>query len=293
MILLFYNFLFRLKVYFNFLKFRLSLFVALSSGFGYSFAVGKCNWDFFNFIILLIGGFCISGSSISLNQIIENNYDKIMHRTLLRPIPSNQLYLLESIIVTIIINIFGLLLLLFYTNILTTFLSFISMVMYSFIYTPLKRLSPISIFIGGLPGALPPLIGWLSVSNSISNEIFVIFILQFIWQFPHFWSIAWKSNYDYNLVGFRLLPNKGRKDFYTSIYIMVYSIILIPFILLPILIGVVEFNFLIISILYGFLFFNQTFFLIKNHSKRLVMKVMFGSFLYLPIMQIIFFLDRI
>jgi len=150
------------------------------------------------------------------------------------------------------------------------------------------------VVIGAFPGALPPLIGWTAATNSISYEGLIIFMIQFIWQFPHFWSIAWVINDDYNLAGFRLLPKDGKKNFSTVFQIMIYIFFLIPLTLLPAKFGITGFNSSIVVILCGIFFLNQVYYLLKNCSKKVALKVMFGSFFYLPIIQIFFFLlDRI
>ena len=193
-----------------------------------------------------------------------------------------------SIFILILVSI----LLLYYTNFLTFYLSLLSLFLYTFIYTPLKRFSPFSVLVGALPGALPPLIGWSASTNIISHESLIIFGVQFIWQFPHFWSIAWIANNDYNFSGFKLLP-KNSKNINTTIHIVMYILFLIFFSFLPLKFQIINNNFIFFVFIIGIFFLFQSFFLILDFSKKSALKVMFASFFYLPIIQILYLLDKI
>lgn len=280
------------KAYFELLKFRLSFLVAFSSAFGYLLATrGSIEW--LSFVMLCLGGFLISGASVTINQIIEVEYDKLMTRTASRPLPTGRLSIAEAKFFTLIVGILGFTLLWIFTNPLTTGLSFISLILYSFVYTPLKRVGPIAVFVGAIPGALPPLLGWVAATGTISYEALIIFSIQFIWQFPHFWAIAWVADDDYKKAGFKLLPSGGKKDLNTAINIMIYTLFLIPLALLPVKIGVTGINSAIIATVCGILFLAQTLSLMKDGSRKSALKIMFGSFLYLPIVQIAFLIDKI
>jgi protoheme IX farnesyltransferase len=167
------------------------------------------------------------------------------------------------------------------------------MLLYSFVYTPLKRVGPIAVFVGAIPGALPPLLGWIAATGSISHEALIIFGIQFIWQFPHFWAIAWVSDDDYKKAGFKLLPSGGGKDLNTAIQIMIYTMFLIPLGLLPAKFGITGIDSAIIVTICGIAFFAQTFSLMKTGSRKSALRIMFGSFLYLPIVQIAYLMDKI
>jgi protoheme IX farnesyltransferase len=187
----------------------------------------------------------------------------------------------------------GVFILLIYTNILTTLLSILSMILYSFVYTPLKRVGPIAVFVGAIPGALPPLLGWTAATGTITYEALIIFGIQFIWQFPHFWAIAWVADDDYKKAGFKLLPSSGQKDLNTAIQIMIYTMFLIPLGLLPATFGITGINSAIVATICGVIFFAMTFSLMKSGDRKSALKIMFGSFLYLPIVQIAYLLDKI
>jgi protoheme IX farnesyltransferase len=208
-------------------------------------------------------------------------------------LPTGRISVQEAIIFSIITGIAGLGLLMVFTNVLTVILSLISLILYSFVYTPLKRVGPIAVFVGAIPGALPPLLGWVAATNGFSIEAWIIFGIQFIWQFPHFWAIAWVADEDYKKAGFKLLPSGGKKDLNTAIQIMIYTLFLIPLGLLPTQFGITGINSALVATICGVLFLSQTFYLMKECSKEAALKIMFGSFLYLPIVQVAYLLDKI
>jgi len=281
----------KLKTLVELTKFRLSLLVSFSAIFGYILAADKI--DIVSLIVLAVSGYMVTGSSVINNQILEVEYDKKMDRTKNRPIPTNRISSFNALIVSFVLMTLGLLLMSLYLNYLTAFISLISLLIYTFIYTPLKRVGPIAVFVGAIPGALPPLIGWVAFSNMISLEAFIIFSIQFIWQFPHFWAIAWLCDEDYKKVGFKLLPNRGKKNLNTALNIMTYTLFLIPLGLLPTIFGITGIISGTIAVVCAILFLIQTFKLIKDYSRKSALKIMFGSFIYLPIVQISYILDKI
>jgi protoheme IX farnesyltransferase len=235
----------------------------------------------------------LSGSSVIINQIIEKDLDRLMVRTMHRPLPTYRVSVNEASSVAIFCLLAGVTILMLYTNVLTTILSVVSMILYGFVYTPLKRVGPVAVFVGAIPGALPPLLGWVAATGSISHEALIIFGIQFIWQFPHFWAIAWVSDDDYKRAGFKLLPSGGKKDLNTAMQIMIYTMFLIPLGLLPATFGITGLNSAIAVTVCGVLFFAQTFSLMKSGDRKSALKIMFGSFLYLPIVQIAYLLDKV
>lgn len=282
----------KLKSYYELLKARLSFLVAFSSGFGYILGShGVINWG--TFIAFCVGGFLVSGGAITINQIIEIEYDRVMKRTMGRPLPTNRVGKVEAAIYAASLLIAGFSLLLAFTNILTVLISMLSVLLYSFVYTPLKRVGPIAVFVGAIPGALPPLLGWVAATGQINYEAMIIFGIQFIWQFPHFWAIAWLADDDYKKAGFKLLPAKGKKDMRTAINIMIYTLFLLPLGLLPAKFGVAGINSAIIATICGVLFLVQTFSLMRDNSRKSALRIMYGSFLYLPIVQIAYLIDKV
>ena len=169
----------------------------------------------------------------------------------------------------------------------------ISFFLYGFVYTPLKRVGPISVFAGAIPGAFPPMIGWVAATNHFGLEPGILFAIQFFWQFPHFWAIAWVADEDYQKAGFKMLPNNGHKDLRTAITIMIYTIFLVPCGFVPYLLHMTGINSAMVAVLCGVLFLSQTFYLMSKPTDRAALMMMFGSFIYLPIVQIAYLMDKI
>lgn len=282
----------KLRIYTELVKVRLSFLVAFSCAFGYVLGSGgQLSW--MHLCWLSLGAFLVSGASITINQIIEKDLDKLMSRTMRRPLPTRKISVREATIFALVVAAVGMSILMVYTNMLTTLMSLLSMVLYSFVYTPLKRVGPIAVFVGAIPGALPPLLGWTAATGMITYEALIIFGIQFIWQFPHFWAIAWVSDEDYTKAGFKLLPFGGRKDLNTAIQIMIYTLFLIPLGLLPLKFGITGVDSAIVVTICGVLFLSQTFSLMKDGTKRSALRIMFGSIIYLPIVQIAYLLDMV
>ena len=271
---------------------RLSLLVSFSSAFGYALAMGgQVDWQ--QLAMLFVGGYLISGASCTINQVLEKDYDKLMKRTSTRPLPTHRLTSSEAIWFATIVGLLGLVVLYQWTNMLTVGLAVLSMILYSFVYTPLKRVGPIAVFVGAIPGALPPLLGWTAATAAISHEALIIFGIQFIWQFPHFWAIAWVADEDYKKAGFKLLPVEGQKDLKTAFQIMTYTLFLIPLGLLPAYFGLTGINSAVVVTICGVLFLASTIKLMQDQSRKSALRIMFGSFLYLPIVQIALLLDMV
>ena len=283
--------LMNIRLFLELIKFRLSFLVTFSAVFGFLLSSNYINY--FSLFILIISGFFITGSSIINNQIIEKDSDKLMNRTKNRPLPTNKISSRNALFISLALSITGLILMVLFLNKLTALLSFLSLIIYTFLYTPLKKVGPIAVFVGAIPGALPPLIGWAASTNDISLEAFIIFSIQFIWQFPHFWAIAWVSDDDYKRAGFKLLPNNGKKNLSTAVNIMTYTMFLIPLGLLPTIFGITGLVSGVVAVVCAILFLIQTLRLIKDYSKTSALRIMFGSFIYLPVVQLTYIFDKI
>lgn len=279
------------RAYCELLKFRLSFLVSFSCAFGFVLASPAINY--YTLMMLFVGGFLMSGASVIINQIIEKDLDKLMSRTMGRPLPTQRVTVQEAALFAFVCFAAGVFILISYTNALTTALSVLSLVLYGFAYTPLKRVGPVAVFVGAIPGALPPLLGWTAATGNISYEALIIFGIQFIWQFPHFWAIAWVADEDYKKAGFKLLPSGGQKDLNTAIQIMIYTLCLIPLGLLPATFGITGINSAIVATVCGVAFFALTFSLMRTGDRKAALKIMFASFLYLPIVQIAYVLDKV
>lgn len=281
-----------IQAYFKLTKFRLTSTVAFSSGMGYILAErGQVDW--FNLVLFLIGGFCITVSANIINQIIERDSDKLMKRTEARPLPVGSISLKQAIVASVFFLIAGTIILAVYSTLNALILSLVSLVIYSFIYTPLKTVSRIAVFIGAFPGAFPPMIGWLAVSGEYGWEPGVLFAIQFLWQFPHFWAIAWVLDDEYKKANIKLLPTKDGRGKHTATIIVAYTFCLLPIGFLPYIFGMAGITSAYIALACGTLFFLQTLYLWKECSVKAALLLMFGSFLYLPIVQIAFVLDKI
>jgi len=283
--------LMNIRLFLELIKFRLSFLVTFSAVFGFLLSSNYINY--FSLFILIISGFFITGSSIINNQIIEKDSDKLMNRTKNRPLPTNKISSINALFISLALSISGLILMVLFLNKLTALLSFFSLIIYTFLYTPLKKVGPIAVFVGAIPGALPPLIGWAASTNDISLEALIIFSIQFIWQFPHFWAIAWVSDDDYKRAGFKLLPNNGKKNFSNAVNIMTYTMFLIPLGLLPTIFGITGLVSGVVAVVCAILFLIQTLRLIKDYSKTSALRIMFGSFIYLPVVQLTYIFDKI
>ena len=290
-IFVFQKILMSIKLFFELIKFRLSFLVTFSAVFGFLLSSNYINY--FSLFILIISGLFITGSSIINNQIIEKDSDKLMNRTKNRPLPTNKISSRNALFISLALCITGLILMVLFLNKLTALLSFFSLIIYTFLYTPLKKVGPIAVFVGAIPGALPPLIGWVASTNDISLEALIIFSIQFIWQFPHFWAIAWVSDDDYKRAGFKLLPNNGKKNLSTAVNIMTYTMFLIPLGLLPTIFGITGLVSGVVAVVCAILFLIQTLRLIKDYSKTSALRIMFGSFIYLPVVQLTYIFDKI
>ncbi|MES2795397.1 MAG: heme o synthase [Bacteroidota bacterium] len=282
----------KLRAYFELLKFRLSALVTFSGTFGYYLGLQN-QVDWLKLSIFALAAFCLTGSSNIVNQIKEVEFDAIMKRTKGRPLPTKRLTVNEAGIFSLILFLFSISLLFFVFNYRAALLAILSFLLYSFVYTPLKRVGPISVFVGAFPGAFPPMIGWVAATGFFGLEPGILFAIQFFWQFPHFWAIAWVGDEDYTAAGFKMLPNGGKKDLQTAVTLMIYTIFLVPLGFVPYLLGMTGFNSAIVAVTCGILFLCQTFYLMKNTSDKAALMIMFGSFLYLPIVQIAYLLDKI
>lgn len=267
------------------IKFRLTFLVVFSASISFligSKVNGVINWG--NWGLLILGGFLVTSAANGFNEIIEKDLDKLMKRTAERPLPSGKMTNGQALVISLFMGIAGTYVL-GSLNLTTGYLSVFSIFLYAFVYTPAKRKSPIAVFIGAIPGALPPLIGYVAAHEKIDYVALILFGIQFVWQFPHFWAIAWVLDDDYKLAGFRLLPT-GKRDYTSAIIIFIFTLILIPVSLLP---TYYDFGGLYvggISLLCGFAFLYYSFNLLLKQDIKSARKLMYGSFFYLPIVQL-------
>jgi protoheme IX farnesyltransferase len=278
----------KVKMYMNFTKFRLSALVVLSALSGYLFVGGH---DGLEITYLLVGGLLVTAASNGSNQIWERELDILMKRTGKRPLPTGEMTVNEGLIVVIVCLLPGLWML-YQLNLGSMLLGLAAFVSYVFMYTPMKRISTWAVFIGAFPGAIPPMLGAVAGSDSFGLVPGVLFFVQFVWQFPHFWAIAWVSYDDYKQGGFSLLPSKDGRTKGSAFQIMVYSMAMIPFSLLPWLMGWTSNITLAIAGACSILFFLQSYKLFLSLSLADARKLMFASFIWLPIVQFLYVFDK-
>lgn len=272
----------------TFSKFRLSVLVVISALSGYLFVGGNDTWEL---VCLLVGGMLVTSASNGSNQIWERELDILMNRTTKRPLPQNEMTVNEGLAVVSIFLISGLFLLL-QISLGVMLLGFASYISYVFIYTPMKRISPWAVFVGAFPGAIPPMLGAVAGSESYGLVPGILFAVQFIWQFPHFWAIAWVANDDYQKAGFYLLPDRNGKTKKSAFQILIYSFMLIPISLLPWLMDWVGSTTFAIVGTCSLLFFMQSYKLYMSLELKDAKKLMFASFIWLPIVQFVYVFDR-
>jgi len=274
------------------IKTRLTFLVVFSASISYLIGCkvnGSVNW--FDWAKLIVGGFLVTSAANCFNEIIEKDLDKLMKRTMDRPMPSGRMTTGQGLVLGLFMGIAGTYLL-GSLNLTTGYLSVFSVLLYAFAYTPLKRKSPIAVFVGAIPGALPPLIGYVAAqpNGHIDSIALILFGIQFVWQFPHFWAIAWVLDDDYKLAGFRLLPS-GKRDLTSAIVTFIFTLILVPVSLLPTLYGYGGYYVGGVSLLCSLVFLYQAFNLMRTLEISAARKLMFGSFFYLPVVQLMFLFD--
>ena len=274
------------------IKHRLSFSVVFSSVCSYLIA-----FDVFSlttFLLLIIGGFFVVGSSNGFNQIIERRRDALMTRTSSRPLPSGEMTVNQALIICSFLSLLGLTML-YVINFRTAIFGLISMIIYLALYTPLKPITPLSVFFGAIPGAIPFMLGWVAVTDRFSIETGILFMIQFFWQFPHFWAIGWVSHDDYKNAGFKMLPS-GKRDNATAFQIVFYTIWMIIVSTLPyfsftgkLSIGIYS---LILILVSGSLMLYQALKLMRYKDKQNAIRLMYASIFYLSFIQIIFVIDK-
>jgi len=279
------------RAYFQLLKFRLSFTVAFSSAIGYLLGARELSWS--RVLVVMLGGLLVTGSANIINQVFEKDLDKRMRRTEGRPLPTGRVSPNEAWVLCIILGVVGLALLAYFFNPLTAALSLLSLILYGFIYTPLKTISPVCVAVGAIPGALPPMIGWVAATGFVGIPAWVLFGIQFMWQFPHFWAIAWVADEDYKRAGFKMLPSPGERDLRTAFQIMTYTVLLIPVSLLPLVLGISGRVSAGVALVCGVIFLLMTVQLMRTQDRKAALSIMFASFLYLPIVQIALVLDKV
>jgi protoheme IX farnesyltransferase len=282
----------KLKDYLQLMKLNLSMLVVLSSVIGY-LMIPELPFNLLSVSMLFVGGMLITGAANGTNQLLEKEEDKLMKRTADRPLAANRMGNNEAIIFICATLFLGFVILFTQFNPLAAYLSFGSYILYSFVYTPLKKVTSLSVLVGAIPGSLPCAIGWAAGTGTITMaEAWVLFAFQFFWQFPHFWAIAWLGNDDYVKAGMKMLPQKGKESRYTAFQTVLYSSILLPLAVLPHIMGLTSWVGSIVLALaaIGFVWYAVQFY--KKNDDAAARKLMFASFVYLPVILFTFLIDK-
>ncbi|MFZ9943845.1 MAG: heme o synthase [Bacteroidia bacterium] len=273
-------------------KTRLTLLVVFSASM--SFIVGSGDEvDWFKMALLVVGGFLVTGSANAFNQIMERDLDKLMNRTQARPLPDQRMGVNEAAIIAVVFGVAGLFILTFYMNMASGILGLLALLSYTVMYTPLKRTTPFAVFVGAFPGAIPTLLGYVAAHGGFDIYAWILFSIQFVWQFPHFWAIAWVMDEDYKKAGFELLPSKGGRDQASAFQAFVYAFSLIPVGVTPYVFGMTGLLATVICTTAAVVFSWQAWKLYQSCSVEAARSLMFGSFIYLPLVQLIIVIDKI
>jgi protoheme IX farnesyltransferase len=275
------------KSFFKLTKFTLSALVVLSAVITFFTVADSFNWK--QVLAISLGGFLVTAAANGFNQIIEKDLDKLMNRTRLRPLPTGNLSALQAFVFCTVVGLIGTLMLWIFTNPLCGIIGFVSIILYALVYTPLKRVTPFSVFVGAIPGALPTLIGAIAATDGFGHITFLamlLFFIQFFWQFPHFWAIAWVSHDDYQKAGFFMLPSKGGRDKGSRSQILVYTLSLFPIALTPFIFNFSGWMSASVVSCMGLVFIIQAYNLYRSGTIEDARKLMFGSFIYLPLVQL-------
>ena len=282
----------KFKDYYLLMKFTLSFTVVFSSVVCYLLAPG-ISFDLISVLLLFVGGMLVTGSANAINQIVEKDTDALMQRTIKRPIASGRMSTNEGWAFAFFSAFVGVLILGLWFNWLTAIISLFSLFLYAFVYTPLKKIHGIAVMVGAIPGALPCLIGWVAGTDSLSLGGWILFSIQFFWQFPHFWAIAWVSYNDYSKAGFKLLPDKGGPTKFAAIQSILYQVILVPLCVLPYFAQMTGKYSLIILCIANIFMLWQCIRLYNEMDIKAARRVMFGSYGYLPIVLLALLADKL
>ncbi len=289
----------RIKDYLQLIKLSLSIMVVFSSVISYLLAPKIVEFDWVMIGWLFAGGMLVTGSANAINQVVERHTDSQMKRTSKRPVAAGRMTAEHGWAFAVVSGALGVFILGTYFNWLAAGLAAFSLFLYAFIYTPLKKVNSIAVLVGAVPGALPCLIGWAAGDDKLSTGGWVLFALQFFWQFPHFWAIAWIAHKDYSAVGFRLLPSETGPTKFTALQTIAYSLLLMPVTIIPFFIDMCSYQTVSGKIGLGLVIAGNLFMILRCVTLYRKMdvasarKVMFGSYMYLPVVLLALLMSKI
>jgi protoheme IX farnesyltransferase len=285
----------KVKDYIQLIKFTLSFMVVFSTVVSFLIAPNELLFvrsKIISVLLLFAAGMLVTGSANAINQILEKKSDSLMKRTAKRPVASGRMSINEAGIFAFIAGALGIFIMWKYFNFQSAMVSLFSLFLYGFIYTPLKKVNSISVLVGAIPGALPCLIGWVAATDDFSAGGWVLFAIQFLWQFPHFWAIAWLAHKDYETAGFKLLPADKGPTRFTAVQSIIYSALMIPVGFLPHTAGIAGINSMYILLGCNLCMVYVSVLLFKRMDAKSARRVMFSSYFYLMIVLLALFADR-
>jgi len=296
----------KLRDYLQLTKPSLNIMVGFSSVICYQMAPGIVETEWWLILFLFIGGYLVTGSANAINMAVEKDTDAGMKRTAKRPVASGRMSVNEAWTFAIITGVIGIFILGYFFNWLSAGLATFSLFLYAFIYTPLKKVNAIAVLVGAFPGALPCLIGWAAGNDAIFENGhgwrdyggWVLFGIQFLWQFPHFWAIAWVAHKDYSSVGFKLLPAEKGPTKFTAMQSIVYAVLMLPVCILPYIIQLTEYKSIAGMISFGIVILANIFLvgqcvrLYREMDVKAARRVMFSSYIYLPVVLLALLASR-
>ena len=282
----------KVKDYFQLIKFTLSFMVVFSTVVSYLLAP-NIRFDLIQVLLLFIAGMLITGSANSINQAYEKDTDAVMKRTAKRPVASGRMSVTEAYTFAFVSGLLGVGMMWYFFNFQSAMLGLFCLFLYGFIYTPLKKINSIAVLVGALPGALPCLIGWVAATDEFSAGGWILFAIQFLWQFPHFWAIAWVAHQDYTKAGFKLLPSDKGPTKFTALQSVMYSVMMIPIGILPHYYDMSGMVSLWIVLACNLCMVYLSIVLYIRMDVASARKVMFGSYFYLMIVFLSLYADKL
>ncbi len=282
----------KVKDYFQLIKFTLSFMVVFSTVISYLLAP-NVRFDILSVLLLFAGGMCLTGSANTINQILEKDTDALMKRTATRPVASGRMTAAEATVFAVVIGIVGVFIMWYWFNFSSAMIGLFSLFLYGFIYTPLKKINSIAVLVGALPGALPCLIGWIAATNEFSAGGWILFAIQFLWQFPHFWAIAWVAHKDYSIAGFKLLPSDKGPTKFTALQSVMYSALMVPVGMLPYYYNISSIVSLWVVLACNLWMVYVSVLLYRRMDVPSARKVMFSSYFYLMIVLVSLYADKV
>ncbi len=275
------------------MKFTLSFTVVFTCVICYMLAPKVMTYDWSMILLLTFAGLCITGSANAINQAVEKDTDALMKRTANRPVASGRMSQQTAYTFATITGVLGIAIMWKYFNFSSALLSAFSLFLYAFIYTPLKKINSIAVLVGAFPGALPCLIGYVAGNDGFAYAGLALFLIQFLWQFPHFWAIAWVSHSDYSRVGFKLLPAKEGPTRFTALQSIMYAVLMIPVGFIPYYLNLTGQISMWVLLVANIFMVVQCVRLYQNMGVPAARRVMFSSYIYLPVVYLALLADKL